>query len=91
MHASQQFERNLPHPTSDDLQQGLHCQFTTREAEMEGICYRCSADKLIMVGDRYLTDIVYGNRNGLLTIRPAPLTMKGDPSVVRMVTSLPLS
>lgn len=38
-----------------------------------------------MVGDRYLTDIVYGNQNGLLTIRPAPLTMKGDPSVVRMV------
>lgn len=41
-----------------------------------------------MVGDRYLTDIVYGNQNGLLTIRPAPLTMKGDPSVVRLV-SLP--
>ena len=41
-----------------------------------------------MVGDRYLTDIVYGNRNGLLTIRPAPLTMKGDPSVVRMVRYL---
>lgn len=39
-----------------------------------------------MVGDRYLTDIVYGNQNGLLTIRPAPLTMKGDPSVVRMVS-----
>ena len=46
---------------------------------------RCKAEKLIMVGDRYLTDIVYGNRNGLLTIRPSPLTMKGDPSVVRMV------
>ena len=46
---------------------------------------RCKAEKLIMVGDRYLTDIVYGNQNGLLTIRPAPLTMKGDPSVVRMV------
>lgn len=38
-----------------------------------------------MVGDRYLTDVAYGNKNGMLTIRPAPLTMRGEPSVVRMV------
>lgn len=39
-----------------------------------------------MIGDRYLTDIVYGNRNGLLTIRPAPLTLEGEPSAVLLVS-----
>ena len=38
-----------------------------------------------MVGDRYLTDVVYGNRNGMLTIRPAPLTLEGEPSTVHLV------
>jgi len=40
-----------------------------------------------MIGDRYLTDIVYGNRNGLLTIRPAPLTLEGEPSAVLLLCS----
>ena len=39
-----------------------------------------------MIGDRYLTDVVYGNRNGLLTIRPAPLTLEGEPSAVLLVS-----
>ncbi len=39
-----------------------------------------------MIGDRYLTDIVYGNRNGLFTIRPAPLTLEGEPSAVLLVS-----
>lgn len=38
-----------------------------------------------MIGDRYLTDVVYGNRHGLLTIRPAPLTLEGEPSAVLLV------
>lgn len=37
------------------------------------------------VGDRYFTDVVYGNRNGLLTIRPAPLTLQGEPFIVQQV------
>ena len=41
-----------------------------------------------MIGDRYLTDVVYGNRHGLLTIRPAPLAVKGEPQVVQLVSSL---
>jgi phosphatidylglycerophosphatase GEP4 len=41
---------------------------------------------MVMVGDRYLTDVVYGNRNGMLTIRPAPLTLEGEPSTVHLVT-----
>ncbi|DBA75186.1 hypothetical protein WJX77_000248 [Trebouxia sp. C0004] len=44
--------------------------------------FSCKAEELVMIGDRYLTDIVYGNRNGLFTIRPAPLTLEGEPSAV---------
>jgi len=40
---------------------------------------------LVMVGDRYLTDVVYGNRLGLLTVRPAPITAAGEPRAVRLV------
>lgn len=31
------------------------------------------------MGDRYLTDVVFGNRHGMLTIRVAPLTLRGEP------------
>ena len=41
-----------------------------------------------MIGDRYLTDVVYGNRNGLLTVRPAPLTLEGEPSAVLFVSQV---
>jgi phosphatidylglycerophosphatase GEP4 len=50
--------------------------------------FACKAEKLVMVGDRYLTDVVYGNQNGMFTIRPAPLTLVGEPSVVRMARSI---
>ena len=42
-----------------------------------------------MVGDRYLTDVVYSNRHGMLTIRPTPLTLVGETFVVRMVRTSP--
>ena len=38
-----------------------------------------------MVGDRYLTDIVFGNRLGMLTVRTAPLTLRGEPKAVLLV------
>eukprot|EP00238_Polyblepharides_amylifera_P005610 CAMPEP_0196587550 /NCGR_PEP_ID=MMETSP1081-20130531/57751_1 /TAXON_ID=36882 /ORGANISM="Pyramimonas amylifera, Strain CCMP720" /LENGTH=226 /DNA_ID=CAMNT_0041909749 /DNA_START=85 /DNA_END=765 /DNA_ORIENTATION=+ len=47
--------------------------------------FGCSADRLVMVGDRYLTDIVYGNLNGMFTIHPAPFTTAGETSVVLAV------
>jgi phosphatidylglycerophosphatase GEP4 len=34
---------------------------------------------MIFIGDRYLTDVVFGNRHGMLTIRVAPLTRQGEP------------
>lgn len=38
-----------------------------------------------MVGDRYLTDIVFGNRLGMLTVRTEPLTLRGEPKAVLLV------
>ena len=46
---------------------------------------RCQAEELIMIGDRYLTDVVFGNRNGMLTIRPEPFTSAGEPKAVLLV------
>ena len=47
---------------------------------------RCPATRLVMIGDRYLTDMVYGNRHGMLTVRPSPLTLAGETLAVRMVS-----
>mmetsp|Transcript_49367 Transcript_49367/g.91905 ORF Transcript_49367/g.91905 Transcript_49367/m.91905 type:complete len:259 (+) Transcript_49367:266-1042(+) len=46
------------------------------------------AHKLIMIGDRYFTDVVYGNLHGMLTIRPAPFTDDGETFVVKKVRQL---
>ena len=46
------------------------------------------ANRLVMVGDRYLTDIVYGNRHAMLTVRPAPITPVGEPRAVRLARRL---
>ena len=52
---------------------------------MRGVWCRCPASRLVMIGDRYLTDMVYGNRHGMLTVRPSPLTLAGETLAVRMV------
>ena len=41
-----------------------------------------------MIGDRYLTDVVYGNRNGLFTIHSNAFDLRGEPASVLWV-SLP--
>lgn len=41
-----------------------------------------------MVGDRYLTDVLYGNRHGMLTLRPAPFAPARDGAVVRAARAL---
>ncbi|XP_060672836.1 phosphatidylglycerophosphate phosphatase 1, chloroplastic/mitochondrial isoform X3 [Ziziphus jujuba] len=50
--------------------------------------FGCESSQLIMVGDRPLTDIVYGNQNGFLTILTAPLSLAGEPFIVRQVRKL---
>lgn len=47
--------------------------------------FGCSSSTLVMVGDRHFTDVVYGNRNGFLTVLSQPLSVKGEPLVVRLV------
>lgn len=50
-------------------------------AELEAH-FGCLVSELVMVGDRYLTDVVFGNRHGMLTVRPVPLTRAGEPAGV---------
>lgn len=46
--------------------------------------FGCGADELVMVGDRYLTDVAFGNRHGMLTIYCRPLVSHGEPVGVRV-------
>ncbi|KAK9832040.1 hypothetical protein WJX81_001093 [Elliptochloris bilobata] len=46
--------------------------------------FGCPAERLVMVGDRYLTDVVFGNRNGLLSVRVAPIQLAGEPTAVSL-------
>jgi phosphatidylglycerophosphatase GEP4 len=40
--------------------------------------FRCDPAELVMFGDRIFTDIVFGNRYGMLTVHTALLTEEGD-------------
>lgn len=42
----------------------------------------------VQVGDRPFTDIVYGNRNGFLTILTEPLSLVEEPFIVKQVDLL---
>ncbi|KAG6419424.1 hypothetical protein SASPL_121646 [Salvia splendens] len=50
--------------------------------------FGCESSRLIMVGDRPFTDIVYGNRNGFFTILSEPLIHEKEPLIVRQVRLL---
>ncbi|GMH18452.1 hypothetical protein Nepgr_020293 [Nepenthes gracilis] len=46
------------------------------------------ASMLALVGDRRFTDIVYGNRNGFLTILTEPLSLSEEPFIVQQVRKI---
>ncbi|KAF8061355.1 DTX44 [Scenedesmus sp. PABB004] len=50
--------------------------------------FGCAPHEMVFVGDRYLTDVVFGNRHGMLTIRVAPLTAAGEPPSVAAARAL---
>ncbi|KAL6536150.1 Phosphatidylglycerophosphate phosphatase 1, chloroplastic/mitochondrial [Orobanche hederae] len=50
--------------------------------------FGCKSSRLIMVGDRPFTDIVYGNRNEFFTILTEPLSLTEEPFIVRQVRLL---
>ncbi|KAJ0475362.1 putative phosphatidylglycerophosphatase [Helianthus annuus] len=52
--------------------------------------FGCDSSKLIMVGDRPFTDIVYGNRNGFLTILTSPLSLTEETFIVKQVRKIEL-
>ena len=43
---------------------------------------------LVMVGDRYLTDVTFGNLHGMLCVRTAQLTREGDHPVAQIMRAL---
>lgn len=50
--------------------------------------FGCESSSLVMVGDRLFTDIVYGNKNGFLTILTEPLSLAEESLIVRQVRLL---
>ncbi|CAM8978740.1 unnamed protein product [Rhodiola kirilowii] len=61
---------------------------TSEEVEKH---FGCTSSELIMVGDRPFIDIVYGNRNGFLTILTKPLSLSQEPFIVKQVRKLEVS
>ena len=49
--------------------------------------FRCSPKELVMFGDRIFTDIVFGNRYGMLTVHTALLTEENDNKTAAKVRS----
>jgi phosphatidylglycerophosphatase GEP4 len=47
----------------------------------------CKPSEIVVLGDRYFTDIMFGNLHGSLTIYTDPLTSEGENVAVRVVCS----
>jgi len=47
--------------------------------------FKCDGTALLMVGDRYLTDVVFGNLHGMCTVHTEQLTTAGDNRVAAVV------
>ena len=45
--------------------------------------FGCETADMVMVGDRFLTDVMYGNRMGMLTVKVEAFTGSGERATVR--------
>ena len=45
--------------------------------------FGCETGDMVMVGDRFLTDVIYGNRMGMLTVKVEAFTGSGERATVR--------
>jgi len=43
---------------------------------------KCDPQEMVMIGDRYFTDVFMGNLHGMLTVRTEPFTEKGENFIV---------
>jgi phosphatidylglycerophosphatase GEP4 len=50
--------------------------------------FKCDKEQIAVIGDRYLTDILFGNMHGMLTIHTSPLTKDGESVTVAIVCDL---
>lgn len=48
----------------------------------------CSPEEIVVIGDRYFTDILFGNSMGSLTIKTDIITPYGENSFVKMVIDI---
>ena len=48
----------------------------------------CDPSTLVMIGDRYLTDVTFGNLHGMLCVRTEQLTTRGDNPVAQAMRRL---
>jgi len=58
------------------------CSYKTR---CKLVASRCKSESVAMIGDRLLTDVVFGNLNGMLTIYVDPFELDTEPPGVRLV------
>lgn len=47
--------------------------------------FKCDKEQIAVIGDRYLTDILFGNMHGMLTIHTSPLTKDGESVTVAII------
>ena len=47
-----------------------------------------SPHELVFVGDRLLTDVVFGNLHGMLTVHVQPFTLRGDNPAARVIRTV---
>ena len=80
---------------ADEMEIGLGIQFLRHASKKPaGNCealvtrFGCESHEMIFVGDRYLTDVVYGNRHGMFTVRVEPFTEEGESASIALAKKI---